>query len=103
MLQRRAVLLLLLLLATLVALAAAAVPATMSLYVAPTGSDTAPGTASAPLASCAGAVARIKQQSAPLPSITVYFAAGTYPLTNTTACGTINFVGSKATPIVLRE
>eukprot|EP01044_Picomonas_judraskeda_P000043 COSAG03_NODE_2_length_28887_cov_60.449825_28_plen_103_part_00 len=83
--------------------AAVAVPATMSLYVAPSGSDTAAGTASAPLASCAGAVARIKKQPPPLPSITVHFAAGTYPLTNATACGTINFVGSKAAPIVLRE
>jgi hypothetical protein len=77
--------------------------AIMNLYVAPGGSDTAAGTAAAPLASCAGAVAIIKRQSTPLPSITVHFAPGDYPLTNDTTCGTITFTGSKAAPIVFSE
>ncbi|MEN6642686.1 MAG: right-handed parallel beta-helix repeat-containing protein [Armatimonadia bacterium] len=55
-----------------------------TLYVAPTGSDTAPGTRAAPLASLAGARDAVRKLKAAGPltgPVTVLFAPGTYYLT----------------------
>jgi hypothetical protein len=84
---------------------AAAVPQVV--YVSPTGSDiTGSGaSASSALASCAAAVqkvAAIVKAGLPTGGIEVQFAAGTYPLTNATACGSVSFSGTAAAPIVFR-
>ena len=76
------------------------------LHVSPNGSDAASGSASAPLASCAGAVgamqAALNQSGLPEGGVEVRFARGTYPLTANTSCGTLSFKGTEASPIVFR-
>ena len=68
-----------------------------TLHVAPHGSDRAPGTAAAPLASCAAAVAKLGALAAGGgPATEVQFAPGTYPLTGNTSCGSVRWNGSAA-------
>ena len=76
--------------------AAAALPTT--LHVAPHGSDSAPGTADAPLATCAAAVAQLQARTGS--AVTIRFAPGTHALNSSTACGTVRWNGTAAAPLV---
>ena len=90
------------------ALALATALAHTSIFVSPTGSDGNSGSIpTSPLASCAAAVRRIEglldsARTPPAGGIEVVFAAGTYPLTPATACGTVNVRGTRAAPLVFR-
>ena len=97
---------LLLLLLALPHQATAALPGKV-VYVAPDGSDSASGaTVNTPLASCAGAVKKvgdiIMKAGLPAGGVEVQFAAGAYQLTSATACGSVHFSGSAASPIIFR-
>ena len=78
-------------------------PPTTILYVSPTGSATGTGTKDSPLGSCAAAVAKLSTMGKLQPGgVTIQFAPGKYPLTNTTACGTIKSLNASSSPVVFR-
>eukprot|EP01050_Picozoa_sp_SAG11_P023118 SAG11_NODE_4559_length_1851_cov_1.934932_2_plen_418_part_00 len=72
-----------------------------TLFVSTKGSDTTgDGTAASPLASCAGAVAKLGALAKAGQPVIVQFAPGTYLLNGSTACGSVRWDGSEAAPLV---
>ena len=77
--------------------------APISIFVSPDGADSNSGLSKlAPLATCKAAVAAAIKAMAghPATPIDVIFAAGTYPLTPATACGTITVTATQDAPVV---
>eukprot|EP01043_Picozoa_sp_COSAG02_P051134 COSAG02_NODE_5346_length_4413_cov_3.874594_3_plen_315_part_00 len=76
-----------------------------AIFVSPTGSDTNSGLSpSSPLASCAEAVRRISAtlQDGHDKSFDIQFAAGTYAVNHSTACGAVRFRATEKSPIIFR-
>ena len=74
---------------------------TVALDVSTNGSDaTGDGTATSPLGSCAGAVAKLGGLETAGGPVTVKFAPGTYMLNSSTACGSVRWAGSAVAPLV---
>jgi hypothetical protein len=79
-----------------------------TIYVSSTGADSNSGTSvSSALATCAGAVrlltSLLDDGVPPLGGIEVVFAGGTYPLTPSTACGSLTIKGNAAAPVIFRR
>lgn len=78
------------------------------IYVSPAGSDKNTGSSpDSPLATCAMAVQKIEEivgpsRLTPPGGIEVVFSKGRYPLTSSTACGTISVQGTEAAPLIFR-
>jgi hypothetical protein len=82
--------------------------APQTIFVSPSGSDTHSGaTPASALKTCSAAVNKLTARLSPdgvppLGGIEVVFAEGAYPLTPSTACGTVTVQGTESSPVVFR-
>ena len=74
----------------------------VTLFVSPSGSDANSGASKAsPLLTCAAAVAKLPALAAKGGLATIRFASGVYPLTTSTACGSVQWNGTATTPLLI--